>query len=110
MSGISQYIQTFIISGCTVTGISYLGNCFNPLVAGIIAGIPIGMPSVLLINKLDKQKSFISYTSVMVFILNMVTILCWYLLTKANYSAKKSVLISMMVWFIGGLIYYFIVK
>ena len=31
MPTLLQYIQTFILAGSTVTGISYLGNTVNPL-------------------------------------------------------------------------------
>ncbi len=102
-----EYLKTFLIAGTTVTGISYLGNSVNPLLAGILAGIPIGMPSMLLIRDMANRKQFISYTSATMVILSMVTILCWYLYTQAKYSAKISVFISMLVWLLGGVIYYF---
>ena len=107
MPSLATYIQTFIVAGSTVTGISYLGNSINPLIAGILSGIPISIPSMLLINGTEKQKKFILSASIMVALLSIITILCWFLYVKRNYTATKSVVISMIGWVIGGIIYYF---
>ena len=45
-----KYVETFLLSGATVTGITYVGNHLNPLAAGIISGVTISIPSMLLIN------------------------------------------------------------
>ncbi len=102
-----EYLQTFILSGSTVAGISYIGNTINPLLGGILSGIPISIPSMLLIQGSEKQKKFILSASIMVAFLSVITVLCWYLYDKLNYSAVMSVSISMVIWLIGGILYYF---
>ncbi len=109
MPSLGEYIQTFVLSGLTVSGISYIGNAINPLLGGILSGIPISIPSMLLIQGSEKQKKFILSASIMVAFLSVITILCWYLYDKLNYSAVMSVSISMIIWFIGGILYYFYV-
>lgn len=107
MPSFVTYLQTFILAGTTVTGISYLGNAVNPLVAGILSGIPISIPSMLLIKGTEKQKKFILAASIMVALLSVITFLCWFLYDKRNVSAWNSVIISMVIWSIGGGIYYY---
>lgn len=104
-----EYLQTFIISGTTVTGISLLGNSFNPALGGILSGIPISIPSMLLINSISRQKKFIFSANIMVALLAVVTFLCWFFYVKLNWSNMKSVIVSTTIWLIGGIIYYFLI-
>ena len=111
MPTLIQYLQTFILSGLTVTGIQYLGNSANPLLGGILSGIPISIPSMLLISSLSKQKQFIFSANIMVALLAIVTCLCWYLFTKLNWSSYHAVLLSTGLWLCCALLYfYFVVK
>lgn len=109
MPTILEYIQTFFISGATVTGISLLGNSFNPALGGILSGIPISIPSMLLINSVARQKKFIFSANIMVALLAVVTFLCWFFYVKLNWSNTKSVIVSSTIWLFGGLIYYFLI-
>ena len=102
-----QYLQTFILAGSTVSGISYLGNTMNPLLAGILSGIPISIPSLLLIKNEKSGKEFIFAASIMVTIVWLITILCWYLYVKQKLSVKKSVIISIICWLLCACIYYY---
>ena len=102
-----EYIITFLISGTTVTGISYLGNSVNPLLGGILSGIPISIPSMLLIRHVSKQKDFILAASIMVGLLGIVTFLCYFMYVKLDISNYLSVFISSFVWCLGGILYYY---
>ena len=51
-----KYLETFIVSGLTVTGISYFGNSVNPALGGILSGIPISIPAMLTIASVSNQK------------------------------------------------------
>ena len=106
MSKLIQYISTFLISGSTVTGISFLGNLVDPAAAGVISGIPISIPSTLLIKGKDKQKAFIWSAFLMVSLLAIITGLCAYLIIKINMDSVKAVIISFIAWVIGAVIYY----
>ena len=104
----SEYIQTFVLAGLTVTGIQYLGNAVDPKLGGILSGVPISIPAMLLIKNLGKKKEFIETASIMVTILAGITILCWYLLTKLKWTSHSSVEISIVIWVIISLLYYFL--
>jgi len=106
MSKITKYLTTFIISGATVSGISYVGNLINPAAAGVISGIPISIPSTLLIKGRDKQKEFIWSAFLMVSLLAVITGLCAYLIIKIDMSTLKAVIISFFSWCLGGFLYY----
>lgn len=107
---ILKYVETFILSGLTVSGISYVGNNLNPLAAGIISGIPISIPSMLLIKGRQNQQQFIWSAFIMVSFLAIITGLCAFLFTKMKMSANASVAISFVSWCIGGYIYYLYIK
>ena len=99
-------IQTFLIAGTTVAGISYVANNLNPLAAGIISGVPISIPSMLLIKDRSSQKKFIWSAFVMVSFLALVTGLCAFLMHNTVLSDVKSVLVSFAAWITGALMYY----
>lgn len=101
-----KYIETFLLSGATVTGITYVGNYLNPLAAGIISGVPISIPSMLLINGKENRALFIWSAFIMVSLLAIITGLCAFLFIKLNMTASMSVGISFFSWCIGAYIYY----
>ena len=104
--GVSEYIETFILAGATVSGISYVGNNLNALAAGIISGVPISIPSMLLIKDRKNQEKFIWSAFVMVSWLSIITGFCAFLFNHLKLSAILAVSISFISWCIGGYIYY----
>ena len=100
----------FIIGGLTVAGISAFSNTLNnPLLAGIVASIPIGMPSTVFV----KDNQVASYTwnlLVMTSVLVLATTINYYLVNHAGYDKYQSAGTSMAVWAGLGAIYYFITK
>ena len=95
-----HYIITFFISGFIVSGISYLGNLYNPIAASILSAIPISIPSMLLINNRLKQKQFIGGTVRMTFILMICNIFCYYLINNLEYQTIYAVILSLLLWII----------
>ena len=106
MSNILHYLETFGLSGATVTGISYVGNKLNPLAAGIISGVPISIPSMLLITGKQARKEFIWSAFIMVSFLAIITGFCALLFNHFELSASLSVSISFLTWCAGGYLYY----
>lgn len=106
MKNMYELIETFFISGATVTSINYIGNKYNPLIAGIISGIPISIPSMLLINGRKKQQQFIYSAFIMVSFLAIITGLCSYLITYTSLSSIYCVLITFITWCVGAFLYY----
>ncbi len=107
---IHNLVQTFVLSGLTVSGISYVGNNLNPLAAGIISGIPISIPSMLTVSKREDQKKFIWSAFVMVSFLAIITGLCAFLVLSVDMASIPAVVISFASWCIGAYIYYLYVR
>lgn len=101
-----HYLITFLISGFIVSGISYIGNLFSPITASILAGIPISIPSTLLIKGRFKQKQFINSAFHMVCILALCTGLCSYLMYYLDIVTFTAVIISLLLWLILSTVYY----
>ena len=106
-NNIIKYLSTFLIAGSTVSGISYVGNLINPMAAGVISGIPISIPSTLLISGKNKQKKFIWSAFLMVTLLAIITGLCAFLIIKLEIDTLIAVLISFFTWVLGAILYYF---
>jgi len=106
MKDIGKLIETFLISGTTVTGINYVGNHFSPLAAGIISGVPISIPSMALIKGRSNQKKFIWSAFIMVGFLTIITGLCAYLMHNTTWTDIRCITISFISWCIGAFIYY----
>ena len=101
-----HYLITFLISGFIVSGISYIGNLFSPITASILAGIPISVPSTLLIKGRFKQKQFINSAFHMVCILALCTGFCSYLMHNLDVITLTAVGISLLLWLILSTVYY----
>ena len=95
----------FVLGGTTVSGISYLSNQMSPLIGGIFGGIPIGLPSSILIND-KKVVSYLENLSFMTIILSIVTILAYYFIRYKKMNKNKAILISMGAWFLLAALYY----
>ena len=107
---VRSLIQTFVLSGLTVTGISYVGNNLNPLAAGIISGVPISIPSMLTVSRREDQKKFIWSAFIMVSFLAIITGLCAFLVISVNMASVPAVAISFCSWCVGAYIYYLYVR
>jgi len=101
----NEIIKQFMIGGIFVSGISYMGNYVNPVLAGLLAGIPIGLPSTFFIHNSIKAKSYVSNLAITTILLTAVTCLFYYLYVKAGYMSKNGgIVLSMGIWIIGVII------
>ena len=101
-----HYIFIFLISGFIISGISYLGNLYNPITASILSAIPIAIPSILLINSRYKQKIFIKGIMHMNLILIICNCFCYYLINQLDYQTHYSVGLALLLWLILSIVYY----
>ncbi|MDA9298857.1 hypothetical protein N9P79_00660 [Crocinitomicaceae bacterium] len=100
----------FIIGGLTVSGISAFSNQLgNPILAGIIASIPIGMPSTVFVKN-NQIESYTWTNLVLTSVLVISTMVNYYLINHAGYDKYQSVEISMGIWTGLGIFYYLIAK
>jgi len=107
---ISSLPGQFLIGGLTVSGISYVSNILNnPLLGGIIAGIPLGMPSTIFVKD-SNVKGYTWNLMIMSTVLLLSTILNWFLINIVRYDKYTSVMISMALWFIVAGSYYLSVR
>lgn len=98
----SEIIKQFIIGGTFVSGISYIGNFADPVLAGLLAGLPIGLPSTYFILNSTKAKAYVSSLALTTILLTMVTCLYYYLYVHAGYLSKNmGIAFSMAIWLIG---------
>ncbi len=112
MSIVEKFINSlpgqFVIGGLTVSGITGFSNhLHNPALAGIIASVPIGMPSSVFVK--DSEIAEYSWKLlVMMSVLFLATLVNWFLITKMKVSKYKSVAVAMSIWAGLGAIYYFV--
>lgn len=112
MSALNAFINSapgqFLIGGLTVAGIGFAGNnVSNKAIAGLIAAMPIGMPSSIFID--DKKVEQYAYNLlIMTFVLLAATFSNWALLKYGKMDKYKSVGISMAIfWGLGLLVVFF---
>ena len=100
-----EIIKQFVIGGVFVSGISYVGNFVNPVLAGLLAGLPIGLPSTYFILKDTKAKSYVSNLALTTLLLTLVTCLYYYLYAHTGTVSKNmGIAFSMTIWLIGVVI------
>ena len=94
----------FMIGGLTVAGISYFGNSdINPILAGVVAAMPIGMPSSIFVKD-SKVAQYSKNLLLMSIVLFAVTTTNWYFISILKWTKYKSVGASMALYFVGALI------
>lgn len=92
--------KEFLIGGTTVVAISYFGNSVDPLLAGLLGGIPLALPSLYFVTGEQNVKA-VSTTLLFSTFLLFLTVVTFYAL---HYSKKvvipknRALVISMSVW------------
>lgn len=109
MSTINTFINSlpgqFLIGGITVAGINYFSNNIaNSAIAGVIAGVPVGLPSTIFVKD-AKVSDYSTHLLFMTAILFFVTLLFWVLYHKYNMNKYQGVEIAMGVWALIGVLY-----
>ena len=101
----------FIIGGLTVAAIAFTSNHINnPALAGLIAAIPIGMPSSIFVDN-SKVEAYARNLTIMTLVLMCATLTNWLLIRNLKYNKYESVGISLMVFIIvGGIAAYLLQK
>lgn len=102
-------IKEFLFGGIMVSSISFVSKFVDPILAGLLAGIPIGLPTIYFISK-DKATPYITNLSLTTFILLVFTLIYYYLYTKKKWSKNITILYTMLIWFISVVIIYIIQK
>lgn len=103
---IKDIVIQFIIGGSTVALISYLGNFVNPVLAGIFASIPLGLPSGYYIAS-SKAPAYYKNLLIMTTGLLMATAITSILVIEYKVDKNTSIIAGMLTWAIYGAIYYF---
>ncbi len=112
MSALHTFINSapgqFLIGGLTVAGIGFAGNnVSNKAIAGLIAAMPLGMPSSIFID--DKSVEKYAYNLlIMTIVLFAATFTNWALLKYAKMNKYRSVMISLGVFWGFGLLVAFL--
>ena len=100
----------FLLGGFTVSTIAYFSNNLhppNPALAGLIAAMPIGMPSSVFVNNAQVAQ-YSWHLLVMSVVLLMSTFSNWYLISHMNLSKFSSVAISLALFWGIGLSYIYL--
>ena len=105
---INSIAGQFLIGGLTVSGIGYAGNhILNKAIAALIAAMPIGMPSTIFID--DKSIEKYAYNLLlMTVVLLASTFSNWALIKYMKFDKYKSVLVSIAVFWVLGLLLVFL--
>ena len=105
---LNSIIGQFIIGGLTVGGIAFFSNNIsNPALAGVIAAMPIGMPSSVFVDD-AKVESYAYNLLIMSVPLFIATFTNWYFISKMKLNKYKSVSFSMGIFFVIALLLAFL--
>jgi uncharacterized membrane protein (GlpM family) len=101
-----MFWKEFLIGGTTVSAISYVGNNLNPVLAGLIGGIPIALPSLYFIKN-DRNIKLVSTTLLVSTLLLFATVVVFYYLRfirSPGLSKNQAIVQSMLVWLVVTII------
>ena len=96
----NEIIKSFILGGSFVAVISYISTQVNPVLGGLLAGVPIGLPTIYFIVCHKKSQVFILNLIYSTLILSTVTIVFYLMYQRANISKNISLSSSMLLWLV----------
>ena len=102
----TDILKPFLSGGIFVAFISYIGNIVDPILAGLLSGLPIPIVSTYFISdkKAPEYVLNLVYTGLMA---QFVTVLYYVLYDlRKNVSKNMGIVISMSTWFILVFIIY----
>lgn len=101
-----MFVKEFLLGGTMVAAISYLGNSVNPLLAGLLGGIPIALPSLYFVQGTHNIKVVSTTLLVSTFLLFTTVVIFYYLhfVKQSGESKNKALIWSMVIWLIITLI------
>lgn len=110
-----ELLITFIVSGSSITLVSYLATFVNPKLANIIWVFPLGILFSILFmkykNKSNKDISeFLFYTLLAIFLVQTFIFATLIIMTYNNHTLISTIIISTIVWIIMSIIYYLLFK
>ena len=108
-NAVSETIKQFIIGGTFVGGISIISNYVDPIFGGLLAGIPIGLPTIYFIQQ-SKAHAYISNLSMTTILLCVTTLLYYYLFVHIKWKKNTAIIPTMSFWFFSILVIYYIEK
>lgn len=100
-----EYVKTFVLSGSIMAIVQYVANEIDPALASI--SFPFTLPALFLVNRVVKSKKYIWNSALMLTVLVIITYLTWFLYAKLRLSKIISVGISLILWMISVVIYYY---
>ena len=106
---LGEVLKQFAIGGTMVASISLVGNFVDPILAGLLAGIPVGLPTIYFIQK-SQALPYIKNLSMTTFLLMFVTLLYFYLYAKVKMDKNYAIIPTMSLWIVAVLVIYFIQK
>ena len=106
---IGETFKQFLIGGSFVAGISIISNYFDPIFGGLLAGIPIGLPTIYFIKKVNAH-AYITNLSMTTILLCVTTILYYYLFVHIKWEKNTAIIPTMTFWFSAIIIIYLIEK
>ena len=106
---VGEILKQFAIGGTMVASISLVGNFVDPILAGLLAGIPVGLPTIYFIQN-SQALPYIKNLSITTFLLLFVTLLYYFLFTKIKMDKNYTIIPTMGIWFLAVFVIYFIQK
>jgi len=100
----------FLLGGATVSTIAYFSNNLHPpntALAGLIAAMPIGMPSSVFVDN-TQVAQYSWHLLIMSVVLLLSTFSNWYLISHMKLSKYSSVAISLALFWGIGLSYIYL--
>jgi hypothetical protein len=107
---IKGLIVPFIIGGAVISGVKYSATHINnPGLAAIIGGVPTGLVSIILLDRIQSQSYSENYFFVTLSLLFSIAVY-YFLIGKTKLNMKIVWIISLLCWAILVAAHYFLVK
>lgn len=93
-------IRDFILGGCIVAGVSYLANHVQSSLAGLVAGMPIGLLLIYFVSDYNESLKYTVTHTLSILVLATVTSVFYYLYVILKKGKIVTLSYSIILWFV----------
>lgn len=95
-----EFLIHFIIGGFLISFITYISNNVDPILGGLITGIPLGIFTIFFITNSNTSQQFAFVDLFSTIIMTVVTLIFYYAYAIIKIKKSKALFFSIILWIV----------
>ena len=96
----NKILKHFFIGGILFSFLSYIANQVDPIIAGLITGLPVGLFTIYFVMDYNTSQQFAFVDLFSCLLMTLVTLIFYYIYTIKKIPKKRALFFSISLWII----------